>query len=59
VSVLLLTGVSTTMRQVSIPRLLVSEDLLLRLKPVIKWTETYTTFVDLTGSCIDPFVERG
>jgi hypothetical protein len=59
VSVLLLTGESTTIQQVSIPCLLVSEDLLLRLKPVIKWTLTDASLVDLKGSCIDLFVERG
>jgi len=47
------------MRQVSIPCVLLSEDLQLRLKPVIKWTLTDASFVDLKGSCIDPFVERG
>jgi hypothetical protein len=56
-SVLLLTGVSTTMRHVSIPSFLLSEDLLLRLKPVIKRTLTDASFVALVGSCGDPFVE--
>ena len=45
------------MRQVNNPCFLLSEDLLLRLKPVIKWTLTDASFVDLTGSCGDPFVE--
>jgi hypothetical protein len=54
---LLLTGVSTTIRHVSIPCVLLSEDLLLRLKPVIKRTLTDASFVVLEGSCGDPFVE--
>ena len=45
------------MRHVSIPCFLLSEDLLLRLKPVIKRTLTDASFVDLVGSCGDPFVE--
>jgi hypothetical protein len=56
-SVLLLTGVSTTMRHVSVPCFLLSEDLLLRLKPVIKRTLTDASFVVLEGSCGDSFVE--
>ena len=56
-SVLLPTGGSTKMRQVSIQCLLLSENLLLRLKPVIKWTLTDASFVDLKGSCGDPFME--
>ena len=57
VSALLLTGISTTMRHVSIPCLLMSEDLLFRLKPVIKRTLMDASFVVLKGSCGDPFVE--
>jgi len=56
-SILLLTGVSTTMRQVNIPCFLLSEDLLLCLKPVIKRTLTDASFVVLVGTCGDPFVE--
>jgi hypothetical protein len=56
-SVLLLTGVSSTMRPVSMPCVLLSEDLLLRLKPVITRTLTDASFVVLEGSCGDPFVE--
>jgi len=56
-SALLLTGVSTTMRHVSIPWFLLSEDLLLRLKPIIKRTLTDASFIVLEGSCGDPFVE--
>ena len=44
-------------RHVSIPCVLLSEDLLLRLKPVIKRTLTDASFVVLEGSCGDPFVE--
>jgi len=58
-SFLLLTGVSTTMRQVNISCVLLSENLLLRLKPVIKGTLADASFVDLTSSCGEPFVERG
>ncbi len=50
-SVLLLTGGSTTMGPVSIPCVLLSEDLLLRLKPVIKSTLTDPSFIVLAGSC--------
>ena len=57
VSVLLLTGGSTSIRQVSIPCASLSENFSLRLKPVIKWTLTGPSFVDLTGSCGDLFVE--
>ena len=56
-SVLLLAGVSATMRHVSIPCFLLSDDFLLRLKPVINGTLTDASFVDLKGSCGDPFVE--
>ena len=57
-SVLFLTGVSTTMRHVSIPCTLLSENLLLRLKPVIKRIVTDASFVVLEGVCGDPFVEH-
>jgi hypothetical protein len=57
VSILLLAIGSTTMRQVSIQCLLLSENLLLRLKPVIKWTLTDTSFVNRKGSCGDSFME--
>ena len=59
VSVLLFTGVFTTVRRGSIPCVLLSEDFLLRLKPVIERTLTDASFVDLKGSCGDPFVESG
>jgi len=56
-SVLLVTGVSTTMWHVSMPCVLLSEDLLLRLKPVIKGALTDASFVVFVGSCGDLFVE--
>ena len=57
-SVLLLIGVSTTMRHVSMPCFLLSEDFLFRLTPVIKGTSTDALFVVFVGACGDPFVER-
>jgi hypothetical protein len=57
-SILLLIGVSTTMRAFSMPYALLSEDLLLRLKPVIKGASTEASFVVFVGSCGNPFVER-
>ena len=56
-SVLLLTGGPATIRQVSMSCLLSSEDLLLRLKPVINWTLTYASFVVREGTCGNPFME--
>src|SRR6185295_4664221 len=56
-SVLLLTGVSTTMRFVSIPCVFLSEDFLFRLKPIIKRALTDTSFVVFVRSCGDLFVE--
>jgi len=56
-SVLLLAGLSTTMRHISILCLGLSEDLLLRLKPVIKGALTDASFVVFVGSCGDPFME--
>lgn len=47
----------TTIRQLNTSCLLWSEDLLLRLKPVIKWTLTDASFVVLEGTCGDPFME--
>ena len=46
------------MRQISILYCLLSEDLLFRLKPVIKRALMDTSFVILEGSCGDLFVER-
>ena len=57
-SVLILTGISATMRLVRIPYFLLSEDFLLSLKPVIKRTLTDASFVVFVGSCGDPLVER-
>jgi|CXWL01.1.fsa_nt_gi hypothetical protein len=57
VSVLLLTAGPTTIRQGSIACLLWSEDLLLRLKPVIEWTLTDAPFVVLEGTFGDEFIE--
>ena len=57
-SVLLLIGISATMRPVSMPCVLLSEDLLLRPKPVIKGASTDASFVVFVGSCGNPFVER-
>jgi hypothetical protein len=57
VSVLLLTTGPTTIRQGSIACLLSSEDLLLRLKPVIEWTLTDAPFVVLEGTFGDAFIE--
>jgi len=37
---------------------LMSEDFLLRLKPVIKWASTDASFVVFEGSCGNLFVER-
>ncbi len=56
-SVLPLTGGPTTIRQVSMSCLRWSEDLLLRLKPVIKWTLTDASFVVLEDTCGDAFME--
>jgi len=56
-SVLLLTGESTTIRQGSTPSVLLSEDLLLRLKPVIKRTLADASFVVRKGAYGDPFME--
>jgi len=39
-------------------RVLLSENLLLRLKPAIKRIVTDASFVVLEGVCGDPFVER-
>jgi hypothetical protein len=50
-SVLFLTGISTTMRHG------VSQDLLLRLKPVIERTLMDASFIVLEGSRGDPFVK--
>ena len=55
--VLLLTGGPITIRQVSISCLLWAQDLLLRLKPVIKWTLTDASFIVLEGTCGDAFME--
>lgn len=57
VSVLLLTGGPGTIRQGSIACLLSSEDLLLRLKPVIEWTLTDAPFVVFEGTFGDAFIE--
>src|SRR2546427_11164632 len=43
---------------VSMPCVLLSEDLLLRPKPVIKGASTDASFVVFVGSCGNPFVER-
>ena len=56
-SVLLLTGRPTTIRHVSSPCVLLSEDLLFRLKPVIKRTLTDASLVVLEGTCGDLFME--
>src|SRR5262245_38391037 len=56
-SVLLLSGVSTTMRHISMPSVPLSKDFLLRLKPVIKGTLTDASFVVLVGAYGDLFVE--
>jgi hypothetical protein len=45
------------MRHVSIPCLLLFEDLLLRLKPIIKRTVTDASFTDLKSSCGNPIME--
>jgi hypothetical protein len=56
-SVLLLTRRPTTIPQVSMSCLLWPKDLLLRLKPVIKWTLAHASFVVREGTCGDPFME--
>src|SRR5207247_274251 len=43
---------------VSMPCVLLSEDFLLRLKPVIKGASTDASFVVFVGSYGNPFVER-
>ena len=57
VSVLFLTAGPTTIREGGIACLLWSEDLLLRLKPVIEWALTDAPFVVLEGTFGDAFIE--
>jgi hypothetical protein len=58
-SILLLTGISTAMRPVSIPCVFLSEYFLFRLNPVIKGGLMDEVFVVFVGSYGDLFLESG
>ena len=58
-SILLLSGISTAMRPVSIPWVFLSEDLQFRLKPVFKGALIDEVFVVFVGSYGDLFLENG
>jgi hypothetical protein len=58
-STLFLPGGSTTIRHVGMPDVPWFENLLLRLKPVIKRALTDASFVVLKGACGDQFAECG